>query len=449
MATAQPEARRRSQQLGARRQRPSRAARTVSAAAWARPALVPTSARSGSGARTAGSEAPGGARARPPGSPAASWAAAWRIAAASGASVCDEHPSRALAAPAAPGELGDQREGALLGAEVGEAQRRVGVEHHAQHDIGEVVALGDHLGAHQHPRRRPLEAPQDLEMRAAPPAALSESSRKTGRGATPRPARGQPLGPGAIAREGNRAASGQDVGHAARRGRSGDSAGARSRLWRTSETSQCGHSQACPQDRQQRNGDQPRRLRSTIALPPPRGPRPAPPGARLERARAAAAAAHVDHLHRRAAPGRRPGSGSSIRAQPQPALGPRAWRCRHAAPPRPRPRAGGPPRGRRSAGRPPACRRRRAPRRRPSGRGRATGAKTAERGPTQIRASPARRRCHSSRRSPARQPRVQHARPGRRSARRTATPPAASARSPARARSRPRPRSSAASAAAR
>ena len=74
----------------------------------------------------------------------------------------DQHPAAALAAPAAPGELGHQREGALLGTKVGEPKRRVGVEHDAQDDVGEVVSLGDHLGAHQHARLRLLEAAQDL-----------------------------------------------------------------------------------------------------------------------------------------------------------------------------------------------------------------------------------------------------------------------------------------------
>ena len=63
-------------------------------------------------------------------------------------------------APDAPGELGDQRERALLGAEVREAQRRVRVEHDAERDIREVVALGDHLRSDQHPALRRLEAAQ-------------------------------------------------------------------------------------------------------------------------------------------------------------------------------------------------------------------------------------------------------------------------------------------------
>ena len=68
-----------------------------------------------------------------------------------------EHAAAARSAPGAAGQLGDEREGALLGAEVGEAQGRVGVEHDAEVDVGEVVALGHHLRADEHAARRLLE----------------------------------------------------------------------------------------------------------------------------------------------------------------------------------------------------------------------------------------------------------------------------------------------------
>ena len=109
----------------------------------------------------------------------------------------------------------------------------------------------------------------------------------------------------------------------ARRGRSGGSAAPPSR-WRISETSQFGHSQAWPQERQVRWVDQPRRLISRIALPPCArhlGERLA--GPRMKRPRHAAA--HVDDLHRRQPP--------SVHAARQleplelvPALGPRGRR---------------------------------------------------------------------------------------------------------------------------
>ena len=78
-----------------------------------------------------------------------------------------DHLSPGLAPTAAPGELGDHREGALAGAEVGEAQGRVGVEDRAQRHLGEVVALGDHLGADQHRALRLAEAGEDAGVGAA------------------------------------------------------------------------------------------------------------------------------------------------------------------------------------------------------------------------------------------------------------------------------------------
>jgi hypothetical protein len=73
----------------------------------------------------------------------------------------DDHATAALAAPAAAGQLCHQREGALLRAEIREAQRGIGVQDDAERDVGEVVPLRHHLGADQHPRVRMVEAPQD------------------------------------------------------------------------------------------------------------------------------------------------------------------------------------------------------------------------------------------------------------------------------------------------
>ena len=72
-----------------------------------------------------------------------------------------EHPPGGGAATGAAGELRDEREGALLGAEVGEAQGGVGVDHDAEVDVGEVVALGHHLRADQDAARGRLEGRQD------------------------------------------------------------------------------------------------------------------------------------------------------------------------------------------------------------------------------------------------------------------------------------------------
>ena len=54
-----------------------------------------------------------------------------------------------VATPGAAGDLGEQLEGALGGAEVGQAEREIGADHAHQRDAVHVVALGDHLGADQ------------------------------------------------------------------------------------------------------------------------------------------------------------------------------------------------------------------------------------------------------------------------------------------------------------
>ena len=91
-----------------------------------------TSTRRARAGRRAGSRA----ASRRPSSPARKPSESWRGGEAQRARVgvqrLHDHPAAALAAAAAPGELGDERERALLGAEVGEAQRGVGVQHHAR-----------------------------------------------------------------------------------------------------------------------------------------------------------------------------------------------------------------------------------------------------------------------------------------------------------------------------
>ena len=62
----------------------------------------------------------------------------------------DHHPSGALAAAGAAGELHQQVVGALDGAEVREAEVGVRRQHRRQRHLREVVPLGHHLGADQH-----------------------------------------------------------------------------------------------------------------------------------------------------------------------------------------------------------------------------------------------------------------------------------------------------------
>ncbi len=52
-------------------------------------------------------------------------------------------------APAAAGELGDELEGTLLGAEVRHREAGIGVDDCGEGDVVEVVPLGDHLSAEQ------------------------------------------------------------------------------------------------------------------------------------------------------------------------------------------------------------------------------------------------------------------------------------------------------------
>ena len=75
-----------------------------------------------------------------------------------------EDAARSVASAAA-GELRQELEGALLGAEVREPEPRVGVDDRRQVDAGEMVALGDHLGPEQDGAPRGGEAPERLGQR--------------------------------------------------------------------------------------------------------------------------------------------------------------------------------------------------------------------------------------------------------------------------------------------
>ena len=61
----------------------------------------------------------------------------------------DEHDAGGLAAPGASAGLGEQLEGPLGGAKIGQAQAHVGADDADQSDVGDIVTLGDHLRAHQ------------------------------------------------------------------------------------------------------------------------------------------------------------------------------------------------------------------------------------------------------------------------------------------------------------
>jgi len=54
-----------------------------------------------------------------------------------------------VAATGAAGDLGEELEGALAGAEVGGVEGEVGIEDSDEGDVREVESLGDHLGAEE------------------------------------------------------------------------------------------------------------------------------------------------------------------------------------------------------------------------------------------------------------------------------------------------------------
>ena len=97
----------------------------------------------------------------------------------------DDHAPAARPAPAAAGELRDERERALLRSEVGEPQCRVGVEDHGERDVGEVVPLRHHLRADEHAARRLLEAAQEVEDRAAAAGGVEPPEQGRHRAAVP------------------------------------------------------------------------------------------------------------------------------------------------------------------------------------------------------------------------------------------------------------------------
>ncbi|MOA15663.1 hypothetical protein D3C78_1358320 [compost metagenome] len=64
----------------------------------------------------------------------------------------DQYAARLFRTTGAPGDLDDLLGHALAGAEVGGEQPAVGIEDRHQGDAGEMVTLGEHLGADQDAR---------------------------------------------------------------------------------------------------------------------------------------------------------------------------------------------------------------------------------------------------------------------------------------------------------
>ena len=255
----------RGQRLGAARAAERRAAPRRAAAPPRR------RGRSGPGARRAGSAARGGARAPRRGSRRSRGGRRGRCSARSGARVCT-----ITSPPASPRPLRPASWATI--AKVRSSARKSGKRRVASASrIALRVTSGKSwpLATIWVPTRTPLarlaEARRGCGRGRRAPAAVSESRRKTGIGASrSREQRLDPLGAGARRA---RAWSSRTRGQA----RGSGSAWAqwwqtRRPLWRwtISETSQLGQPQWCPQERQVSQGAKPRRLISTIALPPAR-----------------------------------------------------------------------------------------------------------------------------------------------------------------------------------
>ena len=296
--------------------------------------------------------------------------------------------------PRAARELRQQRERPLLGAEVGQGQPRLGVDHRGQ------LARRERRGPWRRSACRPARPGRPRGSgRASPPA--RPPRRDVGVQPQHLEAR-EPLdqiGLDALRaradpRQVDRSAvPGRPPAHA-RAVRSGGRRSAAAPVERERDVA----ARAAPRSRA-RPAVQRRRVAAPVLAAGSRGRRSSssPPARR-------AAAARTDTRRRGAGRPPRPGgsrppmrAGSSSRRR-TPATPPAAAsRCRIASRSRPRcARAWRPPRGRRSAGRTRACTTRRAPRRSRSGPGRAPAANTAERAPTTTRASPAAMRACSA-----------------------------------------------------
>ena len=111
-------------------------------------------------------------------SPASRCSAA-AIAGCSGVQVWTNTSPGALPRPARPATWTSSWIGALGGAEVGQVERDVGVEHADQRDARKVEALRDHLGAEQDVGLAAREAAQHLGRPCRAARATSVSSRST------------------------------------------------------------------------------------------------------------------------------------------------------------------------------------------------------------------------------------------------------------------------------
>ena len=118
-------------------------------------------------------------RARPPRTRRSRAPTAQATAGVAGLKVCTMTRPGVGAAPGAPGDLREELERALGGAEVGEGERGVGEHHADERDAREVVPLRHHLRADEHVDLAPREAREQRRGRRPRCATASRSSRAT------------------------------------------------------------------------------------------------------------------------------------------------------------------------------------------------------------------------------------------------------------------------------
>ena len=115
----------------------------------------------------------------------------------------DQHPARLLAAPGAAGDLGDLLEAALGGAQIAARQAEIGVDHADQGEVGEMIALGDELGADDDVDLARLHPPDELGRLGRRPDRVRGDDRGARVGEQGRDLVGDPLDAGPDRRPGS------------------------------------------------------------------------------------------------------------------------------------------------------------------------------------------------------------------------------------------------------
>ena len=125
----------------------------------------------------------------------------------------DEHLAGDAAPSGPPRHLGHELKGALPGVVLGEKEPLVSSNNPHQGDAGEVMALGDHLGAHQDVHLAGAKITQNLESLAAVRRRVPVQAGHPGSGPqTPHFAL-HPLGPHPVLFDGGGLARGAALGH--------------------------------------------------------------------------------------------------------------------------------------------------------------------------------------------------------------------------------------------